>query len=62
VKFVHFTAPDGRDVPINPEQVVGIDDNDGLYDRRAKTVITLVSGVHAVREAKADVARKLEGS
>lgn len=61
MKFAHFTAPDGRDVPINPIQVCDVLDNDqGLYDPRATAVIMLSGGFHAVRETRSEVIKRLE--
>lgn len=59
MKFVHFTAPDGKDVPIIAGQVVAIRSNDGSYHPAAQAVIVLVSGVQAVREDEAEVERRL---
>lgn len=63
MKFAHFTAPDGRDVPVNPNLVADvIDAPPGQYDPRARAVIMLVQGVQAVREAKAEVMKRLEAT
>jgi len=63
MKLVHFTAPNGDVVPINPDDVASLrpareaqGDHPG-----AKTVIVLASGGwQAVRETEADVEAKLE--
>lgn len=60
MKFVHFTAPDGHEVRVNPNLVADVDDNDGNYDPRARAVIMLVQGFQAVRETKSEVMKMLE--
>lgn len=60
MKFVHFTSPDGKDVAIVADEVVGLKPNDGSYHPAARTVIVLVSGVQAVRESEAEVESWLE--
>jgi hypothetical protein len=63
MKLVHFTAPDGGAVGINPDQVSDIKPAEpGLYAAGARTVIVLGSSFHAVREAPAEVEKQLEGS
>ena len=61
MKFAHFTTPDGRDVPVNPNLVADvIEAPPGQYDPRARAAIMLVQGVQAVRETKAEVLKRLE--
>lgn len=62
MKFVHFTAPDGESVPVVASSIVDLKNNDGAYDRRAKTVIVLANGYQAVRETKQEIEQKLEGA
>ena len=60
MKFVHFTAPNGRVISVSPEQVSGLRDAAaGEYAPGAKTVIVLSSGVQAVRESREDVEKAL---
>jgi hypothetical protein len=59
MKFVHFTAPNGSTVPINPDQVSGLKENDGTYHPDARTVIVLGGSVQAVRESLAEVEKAL---
>lgn len=62
MKFVHFTAPNGRVVSIAPDQVTGLrEPAKGEYAPGTKTVIVLSSGIQAVREGRAEVEKKLEG-
>lgn len=61
MKLVHFTAPDGKPDPINPEQFVDVKAAEpGMYDPRGRAVITLTSGFRVVRETPEEVASKLE--
>jgi hypothetical protein len=63
VKLVHFHGPDGREIGVNPDQVVSVRPAEtGAYAPGAVTVIVMEGGFHAVREAPADVEKKLEQS
>jgi hypothetical protein len=60
VKFVHFTAPNGRVVSIAADQVTAIRDaQPGEYAPGSKTVIVISSGVQAVRESRQQVEKAL---
>lgn len=61
MKFVHFTAPDGAVVPVNPAQVADIKAPEaGVYDPRGRAVIVLAGGYQVVRETPEEVEKKLE--
>ena len=61
MKFVHFTAPDGASVPVNPAQVADIRAPEpGVYDARGRAVIVLTNGYQVVRETPAEVEQKLQ--
>lgn len=59
--MLKFTAPNGEIVELNPSTIVEIYNNDGNYDKRAKTVLKLVNGEQAVIEDKETVEAMLSG-
>ena len=60
MKFVHFTAPNGRVVSVKADDVETVrEPAPGEYAPGTKTVIVLVSGVQAVRESLDEVEKKL---
>jgi uncharacterized protein YlzI (FlbEa/FlbD family) len=61
--MIKLTAPNGEVVELNPSFVVEVYDNDGEYDKAAKTVIKLAGGnVQAVVEDKATVEAAISDS
>ena len=60
MKFVHFTAPNGRVVSVKADDVESFrEPAPGEAAPEAKTLIIMVSGFQAVRETLAEVEQKL---
>jgi hypothetical protein len=63
VKFVHLTAPNGKKVGVNPDQVVSDHEaQPGVDAPGAQCVLTETSGFQAVKETCAEAEKDLEGS
>ena len=60
MKFVHFTAPNGKTVEVKADNVVSFREcAPGECAPGAKTLIVLMSGFQAVRESLDEVESKL---